>query len=56
MPKSKQREWQIIRMRAKGEYLGTAKASDEAAALEAALKAFALDKSEAERLLVRQYR
>jgi hypothetical protein len=54
MPKSKQREWQIIRMRAQAEYLGTVKASDEAA-LKAVLKAFALDKRDAERLLVRQY-
>jgi hypothetical protein len=49
-------EWQVIRMRAEGEYIGTVKASDEAAALKAALKSFALDKRDAERLLVRQYR
>jgi hypothetical protein len=40
----------------RGEYIGTAKASDEAAALKAALKAFPLDKNEVDRLLIRQCR
>ena len=48
-----EREWEIIRLRERGEWLGTVKATDEAAAVKAALKVFALDKSEAERLLVR---
>ena len=47
-------EWEVIRMRSRGEWLGTVKAPDHAAALKAALKAFALDKSEADRLLLRQ--
>jgi hypothetical protein len=46
----------VIRLRAKGEYLGIVTAADEAKALKAALKLFALDEKEAERLLVRQYR
>jgi hypothetical protein len=49
-------EWQVIRMRAKGEYLGVVSAPDEQAALKAALKAFALEKAEEKRLLVRQCR
>ncbi len=50
------REWRVIRMRAKGEYIGVVSAPDEEAALKAALKAFAFDKSEAERLLISEYR
>jgi hypothetical protein len=49
-------EWEIIRLGARGERLGIVKAPDEAAALKAALKAFALDKNDAERLLVRPRR
>jgi hypothetical protein len=52
----RERAWQVIRIRAKGEYIGTVTASDEASALKAALKTFALDKTEAERLLIRQYK
>lgn len=48
-------EWEVIRLRSKGEYLGTVAAADEKAALQVALKMFALDKSEANRLLVRKY-
>jgi hypothetical protein len=48
-------EWEVIRLRARGEWLGTVKAADQAAALKAALKAFALERSEADRLLVRRY-
>jgi hypothetical protein len=47
-------EWQVIRMRARGEYLGTVSAPDEQAALKAALKAFALEKVEEKRLLIRK--
>jgi hypothetical protein len=49
-------EWEIIRIRSKGERLGVVSAPDEQAALKAALKAFALEKAEEKRLLVRQYR
>ena len=57
MAKSKREsEWQVIRLRAKGEYLGTVKAADEAKALKAALRAFALDEKETDRLLIRQYK
>jgi hypothetical protein len=34
----KQYEWKIIRLRAKGEFLGYVEASDEKAAIEAAIK------------------
>jgi hypothetical protein len=47
-------EWRVIRLKAKGEYLGTVSAPDEDAALKAALKLFALDKVEEKRLLVRR--
>ena len=49
-------QWQVIRLRAKGEYLGTVKTSDETSAVKAALRAFALDDKEADRLLIRQFR
>jgi hypothetical protein len=52
----REREWEIIRLRARGEYLGTVSAPDEQAALRMAVKTFALDKVEAKRLLVRQCR
>jgi hypothetical protein len=55
MPK-REREWEIIRLRARGEYLGRVSAPDEEAALKAAVKTFALDKVEVKRLLVRQCR
>ncbi|HEY6619473.1 MAG TPA: hypothetical protein VIY68_08010 [Steroidobacteraceae bacterium] len=49
-------EWQVIRLRPRGEYLGTVKAPDEDAAVRAAIKLFALQADEAKRLLVRRYR
>jgi hypothetical protein len=49
-------EWEVIRLRARGEYLGKVSAPDRQAALKAALKLLALDKAEAKRLLVRPYR
>ena len=49
-------EWQVIRMRARGEHLGTVTAPDEEAAIGAAIKLLALDEIEAKRILVRQYR
>ena len=52
----REREWEVIRLRARGEYLGTVSAPDEEAALKAALRTFALEKTEEKRLLVRQCR
>lgn len=49
-------QWQVIRLRARDEYLGTVLAPDEEAAMRAALKAFELDKADVKRLLVRRYR
>jgi hypothetical protein len=49
-------EWRVIRLRAKGQYLGTVKAGDHDAAVKVALKQFGLAKSEADRLLIRQYK
>jgi len=49
-------EWQVIRLRARGEYLGTVTAPDEGAALKAAIRLFALQADEAKRLMVRRYR
>jgi hypothetical protein len=49
-------EWQVIRLRAKGEYLGKVSAPDEDAAIKAAIKAFAItDPEHKKRLLVRRY-
>jgi hypothetical protein len=47
-------EWEVIRMRARGEHLGVVSAPDEQAALKIALKAFALEKIEEKRLLIRR--
>jgi hypothetical protein len=49
-------EWQVIRLRARGEYIGTVTAPDEDAAIKAAIKLFALRADDAKRLLVRRYR
>jgi hypothetical protein len=54
--RKREREWEVIRLRARGEYLGTVSAPDEEAALKAALQTFALEKTEEKRLLVRQCR
>jgi hypothetical protein len=54
--RKKECEWEVIRMRARGEYLGVVSAADQEAALKVALKAFALDKTEEKRLLVRKCR
>jgi hypothetical protein len=53
--RKKEREWEVIRLRARGEHLGCVTAPDEQAALKAALKTFALDKVEQERLLIRPH-
>jgi hypothetical protein len=49
-------EWQVIRLRARGEYIGTVTAPDEQSAIRAALKMLRLEAEEAKRLLVRRYR
>jgi hypothetical protein len=49
-------EWRVIRLRSKGHYLGTVKAVDHDAAVKVALKQFGIDKSEADRLLIRRCR
>jgi len=48
------REWEVIRMRARGELLCTVTAANEAVALKLAVKQLALDAREADRLLVRK--
>lgn len=48
--RKKEYEWEVVRLRAKGEYLGKVKAPDEDAA------AFAItDPEQQKRLLVRRY-
>ena len=51
--RKKDQKRQVIRLRAKGEHLGTVEAPDREAALKAAIELFALDAWEADRLLVR---
>jgi hypothetical protein len=46
--------WEVIRIRARGEYLGVVQAADEEAALKAAIKLFALENQQADRLLIRR--
>lgn len=48
-------EWEVIRLHARGEYLGVVSAPDENAALKAAVKIFEIkDAEQQKRLLVRQ--
>lgn len=47
-------EWQVIRLRARGEYIGTVTAPDEQSAMKAALKMLRLETAEAKRLLARR--
>jgi hypothetical protein len=54
--KRKVTEWVVIRLRARGEYLGRVSAPDEAAAMKGAIKMLRLDQAEAKRLLLRQCR
>jgi hypothetical protein len=49
-------EWQVIRLRARGEYIGAVSAPDEQSAIRAALKMLRLEAADAKRLLVRRYR
>lgn len=53
--RKKECEWEVIRLRARGEYLGVVKAADDKAALKAAIKAFAIETVEEQsRLLIRR--
>ena len=55
MRKKKAPVWEVIRLRAKGEYLGRIEAPDEAAALKAAIKTFQIREPEQQKqLLVRR--
>jgi hypothetical protein len=51
--RKKVRVWEVIRLRAKGEYVGRVRASDEKAAKKAALKELPLSAEDERRLLVR---
>lgn len=51
--RKREREWQVIRLRSRGEYLGVVVAKDDEAAIKAAVKAFNLPAQEASRLIVR---
>jgi hypothetical protein len=54
--RKKEYEWEVVRLRARDEYLGKVKAADEEGALKAAVKAFAItDPEHKKRLLVRRY-
>ena len=53
--RKRQFEWEVIRLRTRGEYLGVVKAPDDKAALKAAIKAFAIETVEVQsRLLIRR--
>lgn len=55
--RKKECEWEVIRLRARGEYLGVVKAADDKAALKAAINAFAIETvEERSRLLIRRAR
>ena len=51
--RKKQLMWEVIRVRARGEYLGRVEAPDHEAALKVAVKKLGLNKAEEKRLLVR---
>ena len=51
--RKKERLWEVIRIRAKGEYLGRVEAKDEEAARKAAVKEFRLAAIDERRLVVR---
>jgi hypothetical protein len=54
--RKKEYQWEVVRLRAKGEYLGKVSAPSEEAAIKAAIKAFAItDPEHQKRLLVRRY-
>jgi hypothetical protein len=50
----KERDWEVIRLRAKGEYLGRVTAPDEKAALKAIMKLLDLKPWDEKRLLIRR--
>lgn len=50
--RKKDNVWEVIRLRAKGEYLGKVEAPDETAALKAAVKAFAMTTIEQQKQLL----
>jgi hypothetical protein len=52
--RKKQCEWEVIRLRAKGEYLGKVAATDERAALKAIVKLLGLKPWDERRLLIRR--
>jgi hypothetical protein len=52
--RKKEHEWEVIRLRSKGEFLGRVTAADEQAAKKAAIKLLALKPTEESRLLVRR--
>jgi hypothetical protein len=54
MPKKKLYEWKIIRLRAKGEFLGYVEAPDEQAAIAAAAKEFEIAPELAFRLVAQR--
>ena len=47
-------EWEVIRLRCRGELLGIVRAADEEGALQAAVKTFALKAREDKQLLIRR--
>lgn len=51
--RKRENEWEVIRLRSKGEYLGTVKAKDQGSALKAAIKTFALRRQDEPALLIR---
>jgi hypothetical protein len=52
--RKKMREWEVIRLRSRGEYLGVVQAPDEESAIKAAIKMFAVPSYLHTSLLVRQ--
>ncbi|HTV31215.1 MAG TPA: hypothetical protein VMF32_26005 [Xanthobacteraceae bacterium] len=54
--RKKEPKWEVIRLRAKGEYIGTVRAKDEKAAKKTALKEPPLSTDDESRLLVRPCR
>ena len=51
--RKRKREWSVLIMRHRGEFLGVVEAPDEATAERAAVKTFRLDAVQAKRLLIR---
>jgi hypothetical protein len=53
-PKKPPRSWRVIIIRSKGEYLGSVEAPDRERAEAVAIKQFALDDDQRNRLLIRE--